>query len=93
MRVTIGTSGAGLVGDVASLLWAPGVHARSAIQHFAAGVVIAAVASDLIPEVEKIGRPAGILIGFATGGAFMDGNAVRRIPRAAGSKATYSIRN
>ena len=66
-------SGAGVVGGVLPLVWQPGVHARSAVQHFAAGVVIAAVASDLIPEVEKIGRPAGILIGFATGGVFMIG--------------------
>jgi zinc transporter, ZIP family len=66
-------SGAGLVGGLLPLVWKPGVHARSAVQHFAAGVVIAAVASDLIPEVEKIGRPAGILAGFATGGLFMIG--------------------
>lgn len=65
--------GAGVVGGVLPLVWAPGVHARSAVQHFAAGVVIAAVASDLIPEVEKIGRPAGILVGFAAGGVFMIG--------------------
>ena len=66
-------AGAGVVGGLLASVWAPGVHARSAIQHFAAGVVIAAVASDLIPEVEKIGRPAGILAGFAAGGAFMIG--------------------
>ncbi|MGH9908922.1 MAG: hypothetical protein ACRD8U_25465 [Pyrinomonadaceae bacterium] len=49
------------------------MKARSAIQHFAAGVVIAAVASDLIPEVEKIGTIGGILGGFAAGGATMIG--------------------
>ena len=65
--------GAGLVGGFVPLLWQPGVHARSAVQHFAAGVVLAAVASDLIPEVEKIGRPAGILAGLAAGGVFMIG--------------------
>lgn len=66
-------AGAGVLGGVLPLLWAPGVHARSAVQHFAAGVVIAAVASDLIPEVERIGRPLGILSGFAAGGVFMIG--------------------
>lgn len=69
----LAASGAGIIAGLLPLIWAPRVHARSAIQHFAAGVVIAAVASDLIPEVEKIGRPAGILLGFAAGGAFMVG--------------------
>lgn len=46
---------AGLVGGIIAFFWAPGLYARSALQHFAAGVVIAAVASDLIPEVEQIG--------------------------------------
>jgi ZIP family zinc transporter len=54
-------------------LWAPGVRARSAIQHFAAGVVIATVASGLIPDVEKIGTPLGILGGFGAGGLAMIG--------------------
>ena len=66
-------TGAGLVGGIVALLWSPGVKARSAIQHFAAGVVIAAVASDLIPEVEKIGTAPGILGGFAAGGLTMIG--------------------
>jgi zinc transporter, ZIP family len=66
-------AGAGVLGGIVPLIWAPRVHARSIIQHFAAGVVIAAVASDLIPEVETIGRPAGVLGGFAAGGVFMIG--------------------
>lgn len=66
-------AGVGVVGGVAAKLWAPGVQARSAIQHLAAGVVIAAVASDLIPEVERIGTPVGILGGFAAGGLAMIG--------------------
>lgn len=66
-------AGAGLIGGFIAFFWAPGLHARSALQHFAAGVVIAAVASDLIPEVEKIGTPAGILGGFAAGGLTMIG--------------------
>ena len=69
----LGATGAGILAGLLPLIWAPNVHARSAIQHFAAGVVVAAVASDLIPEVEKIGRPAGILAGFAAGGVFMIG--------------------
>ena len=64
-------TGAGIVGGVLALFWAPRVYARSAIQHFAAGVVIAAVAADLIPEVQKIGTPVGILGGFLAGGLVM----------------------
>ena len=67
----LAATGAGVLAGLIPLLWSPGVRARSAIQHFAAGVVIAAVASDLIPEVETIGKPAGIIGGFAAGGLFM----------------------
>jgi zinc transporter, ZIP family len=66
-------SAAGIAGGIVALFWAPGVRVRSAVQHFAAGLVIAAVASDLIPEVERIGTPAGILGGFAVGGLTMIG--------------------
>jgi ZIP family zinc transporter len=64
-------AGAGVLGGVLAFFWAPGVRARSAVQHFAAGVVIAAVASELIPEVERIGTPFGILAGFGAGGLAM----------------------
>jgi zinc transporter, ZIP family len=66
-------TGAGILGGVLASLWVPGVKARSAVQHFAAGVVIAAVASELIPEVERIGTVLGILGGFAAGGLSMIG--------------------
>jgi ZIP family zinc transporter len=66
-------SGAGIAGGILAFFWAPGIRARSAVQHFAAGLVIAAVASELIPELENIGRPAGILGGFAAGGLVMIG--------------------
>jgi zinc transporter, ZIP family len=64
---------AGVLGGLLAFFWAPGVRARSAVQHFAAGVVIAAVASELIPEVERIGTPGGILGGFVAGGLAMIG--------------------
>lgn len=62
---------AGVGGALVGLVWRPSIHSRSAIQHFAAGLVIAAVASEVIPEVETTGTPAGILLGFAAGGAVM----------------------
>lgn len=43
-------AGAGLLGGIFALFWSPKVWARSAIQHFAAGAVLAAVASGVIPE-------------------------------------------
>jgi zinc transporter, ZIP family len=67
----LGACGAGFIGGILAFFWSPGIHARSAVQHFAAGVVIAAVATDLIPEIEGIGKPLGIIIGFIAGGLLM----------------------
>jgi zinc transporter, ZIP family len=64
-------AGAGVLGGCLAFFWAPKLHARSALQHFAAGVVIAAVASEVIPEVERIGTTLGILGGFTAGGLVM----------------------
>ena len=62
---------AGLLGGVVALFWSPKVNARSAIQHFAAGAVLSAVASSVIPEAEQFGTVFGILGGFAAGGIAM----------------------
>jgi zinc transporter, ZIP family len=62
---------AGIAGGLLAAWWSPGVKARSAVQHFAAGVVIAAVASGMIPEITQTGTLRGILGGFAAGGAAM----------------------
>jgi len=64
-------TGAGILGGVISLFWDPAAKIRSAIQHFAAGAVLAAIASNVIPEVERIGTFAGIVGGFAAGGLVM----------------------
>jgi len=58
---------------VIALFWGPKAKARSAIQHFAAGAVLAAVASHIIPEVEHIGTLTSILSGFVAGGLAMIG--------------------
>jgi ZIP family zinc transporter len=55
------------------LFWSPNAWARSAIQHFAAGAVLAAIAANVIPEVERIGTFAGIVGGFVAGGLAMIG--------------------
>ena len=66
-------AGAGVLGGVFALFWSPGVRARGAIQHFAAGAVLAAVASNVVPEVERTGTFAGIMSGFILGGVAMIG--------------------
>jgi ZIP family zinc transporter len=66
-------SGAGVLGSVISLFWNLDVKIRSAIQHFAAGAVFAAVAANVIPEVEQLGTLPGIVGGFVAGGLLMIG--------------------
>lgn len=59
------------MGSVIALFWEPKAKIRSAIQHFAAGAVLAAVASNIVPEVERIGSLTGIVSGFIVGGLAM----------------------
>jgi ZIP family zinc transporter len=66
-------TGAGLLGSLVSLFWNPNVEIRSAIQHFAAGAVLAAVAANVVPEVERMGTLPGIIAGFVAGGLVMIG--------------------
>lgn len=61
-----------LSGGVMAALWKPSHVARSLIQHFAAGVVLAALAVELLPEIEREHAPGLVLIGsFAAGSLFM----------------------
>src|SRR5512137_2551670 len=63
-----------LVGGVLAALWHPTHRARSLIQHFAAGVVLAALAVELLPEIEREHAPGLVLAGaFAAGSLFMFG--------------------
>ena len=64
-------TGAGILGGIAAAFWDFKAEARSAIQHFAAGAVLAAVASNVIPEAESLGTPIGILGGLVAGGLLM----------------------
>jgi ZIP family zinc transporter len=64
---------AGILGSLIALFWKPNVKIRSAVQHFAAGAVLAAVASNVIPEVERTGTLPGIIGGFVAGGLLMIG--------------------
>jgi zinc transporter, ZIP family len=86
-------AGVGLTGGVLAAFWSPGLVARSAVQHFAAGAVIAAVAGEVVPEVKRIGSPAGVLGGFAAGGLAMIGLKwlVRKFERKEKSKGKIPV--
>ena len=57
-----------------AVLWHPSREARSLIQHFAAGVVLAALAVELLPEIEREHAPGIVLaVAFAVGSMFMFG--------------------
>lgn len=61
-----------LTGGVLAAFWMPSHSTRSLIQHFAAGVVLAALAVELLPEISHEHAPALVLVGaFALGSLFM----------------------
>ncbi|MEQ1637825.1 MAG: hypothetical protein ABL903_14165 [Methylococcales bacterium] len=65
-------AGIALLGGGMAAVWKPSQATRSLIQHFAAGVVLAALAVELLPEIEREHAPGLVLIGsFAMGSLFM----------------------
>lgn len=56
-----------LAGAVVAVLRPPGPKLSSAIQHLAAGVVFAAAAAEILPQVVHGGSPTATLIGGAAG--------------------------
>ncbi len=63
---------AALVGGIVAVYRTPGPQMESNVQHFAAGVVFAAVAAELLPDVHTR-TPAVVVVGFAIGIATMLG--------------------
>ena len=63
---------AAMIGGVIAVYRAPGPQMESNIQHFAAGVVTAAVAAELLPDIHEQ-TPAVVVAGFAIGVAAMLG--------------------
>lgn len=63
-------AGAALAGGVIAVFWPPPPKLRSAVQHLAAGVVFAAAAAELLPDI-KHSAPVAVGVGFAIGSAVM----------------------
>jgi ZIP family zinc transporter len=57
---------AAMVGGLVAVARPPGARMESNVQHFAAGVVIAAVAAELLPDVHE-SAPTVVVVGFALG--------------------------
>jgi ZIP family zinc transporter len=63
-----------LIGGILASIWNPSHQTRSLIQHFAAGVVLAALAVELLPEIGREHAPGVVIAGsFALGSLFMYG--------------------
>lgn len=74
MKVTLYTLApvaATIIGGTIAAFRTPGDKIRSAIQHFAAGVVFAALAVELLPDIVHQRAPVPAVIGFALGVALM----------------------
>ncbi len=81
-----------LVGGILAMLWHPSHQTRSLIQHFAAGVVLAALAVELLPEIEKEHAPGLVLaFSFAGGSLFMYGLKIFTGHLEAGGKAASGL--
>jgi zinc transporter, ZIP family len=60
-----------VVATAVATFWSPGAKVRSGLLHFAAGVVFAVVAVDLLPGILAEKRPLWVIIGFTAGVALM----------------------
>lgn len=63
-----------VIGGIIALIWYPSKQARSMIQHFASGVILAALATELLPEIAREhAQPWMLIVAFAIGSLFMFG--------------------
>ena len=76
---------AAILGAVIATLRPPGPRMRSALQHFAAGVVFAVVAVELMPDIIRQHKPVPVIIGFTLGIGIMLG--IRSLTRKAEEKS------
>lgn len=59
------------LGGILAIFWSPSHQTRSLIQHFAAGVVLAALAVEVLPEIGREHAPAWVIIASFTFGGMM----------------------
>ena len=71
-----------IIGGVAAAFRPPGLRVQSYVQHFAAGVVFAATAGEVLPAITHQRAPLEVVIGFAFGVATMLG--IRRLTKRSG---------
>ncbi|MGN6544711.1 MAG: hypothetical protein ACTHK7_06665 [Aureliella sp.] len=62
-----GAVSAAILGGIVAVVWTPSARFRSYIQHFAAGIVFAAVAVEVLPDVVHREEPLAATAGFAVG--------------------------
>lgn len=60
-----------IAGALLAVMRAPSPRAQSMVQHFAAGVVFAAVAGEVLPDLHDAHAPIPTVVGFAVGVALM----------------------
>jgi zinc transporter, ZIP family len=78
-----------VVGGCLAAWWRPGGQFRSYIQHFAAGIVFAAVGVEILPDVMHRDSPLAATVGFALGvGAMLAIRELSRRAEAAGERST-----
>jgi len=66
-RLVLFPVGAAAVGAALASWRAPGPKVTSGVQHFAAGVVFAALAGEVLPDLRGQGHLGAVLVGFAGG--------------------------
>ncbi|MGN6545730.1 MAG: hypothetical protein ACTHK7_11820 [Aureliella sp.] len=79
-----GAASAAILGGIAAVVWPPSARFRSYIQHFAAGIVFAAVAVEVLPDVVHREEPFAAAVGFALGVAALLG--IRQLAERKSSK-------
>lgn len=67
LRFTVIPVAATLLGGVVAAFFRPNAHLRSIVQHLAAGVVFAAAATEILPDIIRRHQPLEVAIGFALG--------------------------
>ena len=82
-----------LLGGILAARWPPTAMLQSAVQHVAAGAVVAAVATEIIPEIVHTEQTGAVVVGFLAGTvAMVTLNAIStRIEQSRGSARAFGL--